>query len=269
MQDVIEHVRDPIRVIEKLHRVLRPDGRLQLRTPHFSSALAYGDPSHLQYFSALAIRLLRDVEPPVAPSRQAKREDRLAAAMVELRKVDDGSLSVADRAELRKAEAGLQEDCLAAVSPGAFAARSRELAYERQRRASLARRPGIPPGSCRLASRDPRLAPCRVVGGRRRRLSAFRRWPPLSFARRGNPPPRPAWRATSRLHILPRAVLSAPASLGPASFRSPCPRGWDTRSDVPPCAGMVFSFRSAALRQQQRSLRHPRSHAGRRRSTMG
>lgn len=35
MQDVIEHVRDPIRIIEKLHRVLRPDGRLQLRTPHF------------------------------------------------------------------------------------------------------------------------------------------------------------------------------------------------------------------------------------------
>ena len=69
--------------------------------------------------------------------------------MVQLRKVDDSSLSLADRAELRKAEAGLQEVCLNAVSPGGFAARSRELACERQRRASLARRPGIPPGSCR------------------------------------------------------------------------------------------------------------------------
>ena len=58
MQDVIEHVREPLRVMEELHRVLRPRGRLQLRTPHFSSALAYGDPTHRHYFSALAIRSL-------------------------------------------------------------------------------------------------------------------------------------------------------------------------------------------------------------------
>lgn len=58
MQDVIEHVQDPIRVVEELHRILRPDGRLQLRTPHFSSALAYGDPTHVHYYSAMAIRSL-------------------------------------------------------------------------------------------------------------------------------------------------------------------------------------------------------------------
>jgi SAM-dependent methyltransferase len=56
MQDVIEHVREPMRVVEELHRVLKPGGRLQLRTPHFSSVLAYGDPTHEHYFSALAIR---------------------------------------------------------------------------------------------------------------------------------------------------------------------------------------------------------------------
>jgi SAM-dependent methyltransferase len=39
IQDVIEHVQDPIRVMEELHRILRPDGRPQLRTPPFSSAL--------------------------------------------------------------------------------------------------------------------------------------------------------------------------------------------------------------------------------------
>jgi SAM-dependent methyltransferase len=60
MQDVLEHLRDPIRVVEELHRVLRPDGRLQLRTPHFSSVLAYGDPTHRHYFSALAIRSLAE-----------------------------------------------------------------------------------------------------------------------------------------------------------------------------------------------------------------
>ena len=56
MQDVIEHVEHPISVISELHRILRPGGRLQLRTPHFSSALAYGDPTHRHYFSAMAIR---------------------------------------------------------------------------------------------------------------------------------------------------------------------------------------------------------------------
>lgn len=56
MQDVIEHVEHPIRVVEEMHRLLRPGGRLQLRTPHFSSSLAYGDPSHTHYFSAAAIR---------------------------------------------------------------------------------------------------------------------------------------------------------------------------------------------------------------------
>jgi SAM-dependent methyltransferase len=56
MQDVLEHVDHPVRVLEELHRVLRSGGRLQLRTPHFSSLLAYSDPTHKHYFSTLAIR---------------------------------------------------------------------------------------------------------------------------------------------------------------------------------------------------------------------
>jgi SAM-dependent methyltransferase len=58
MQDVIEHVREPIRVLEELHRIARPGARVQLRTPHFSSALAYGDPTHRHYFSTIAVRSL-------------------------------------------------------------------------------------------------------------------------------------------------------------------------------------------------------------------
>jgi SAM-dependent methyltransferase len=58
MQDVLEHVHEPVRVVEELHRILRPGGRLRLRTPHFSSALAYSDPTHHHYFSAYAIRSL-------------------------------------------------------------------------------------------------------------------------------------------------------------------------------------------------------------------
>jgi SAM-dependent methyltransferase len=60
LQDVIEHVKEPIRVFEELHRIARPGARIQLRTPHFSSALAYGDPTHRHYFSTIAIRSLAE-----------------------------------------------------------------------------------------------------------------------------------------------------------------------------------------------------------------
>lgn len=60
LQDVIEHVREPIRVFEELHRIARPGARIQLRTPHFSSVLAYGDPTHRHYFSTIAIRSLAE-----------------------------------------------------------------------------------------------------------------------------------------------------------------------------------------------------------------
>jgi len=60
LQDVIEHVSEPIRVFEELHRIARPGARIQLRTPHFSSVLAYGDPTHRHYFSTIAIRSLAE-----------------------------------------------------------------------------------------------------------------------------------------------------------------------------------------------------------------
>jgi SAM-dependent methyltransferase len=60
MQDVVEHVREPIKVLEELHRIARPGARIQLRTPHFSSILAYGDPTHRHYFSTIAIRSLAE-----------------------------------------------------------------------------------------------------------------------------------------------------------------------------------------------------------------
>ncbi len=60
LQDVIEHVAEPYRVFEELHRIARPGARIQLRTPHFSSVLAYGDPTHRHYFSTIAIRALAE-----------------------------------------------------------------------------------------------------------------------------------------------------------------------------------------------------------------
>jgi SAM-dependent methyltransferase len=60
LQDVMEHLRDPYAVFAELHRVARPGARVQLRTPHFSSALAYSDPTHVHFFSAAAIRALAE-----------------------------------------------------------------------------------------------------------------------------------------------------------------------------------------------------------------
>ncbi len=72
LQDVLEHVAEPIRVFEELHRIARPGARIQLRTPHFSSVLAYGDPTHRHYFSTIAIRSL--AEPRFAHYTQVRFE---------------------------------------------------------------------------------------------------------------------------------------------------------------------------------------------------
>jgi SAM-dependent methyltransferase len=60
LQDVIEHLRDPYATFAEIHRIGRSGARVKLRTPHFSSALAYGDPTHMHYFSAGAIRALAE-----------------------------------------------------------------------------------------------------------------------------------------------------------------------------------------------------------------
>lgn len=56
MQDVIEHLETPLDALRELHRIGRPGARIHIRTPHFSSVLAYGDPTHRHVLSALAIR---------------------------------------------------------------------------------------------------------------------------------------------------------------------------------------------------------------------
>jgi SAM-dependent methyltransferase len=60
LQDVIEHLAEPIRVFEELHRIARSNARIHVRTPHFSSVLAYGDPTHRHTFSTLAVRSLAE-----------------------------------------------------------------------------------------------------------------------------------------------------------------------------------------------------------------
>jgi SAM-dependent methyltransferase len=60
IQDVIEHLHNPYDIMREVHRVSRPGARVLLRTPHFSSVLAYSDPTHHHALSASAMRSLAD-----------------------------------------------------------------------------------------------------------------------------------------------------------------------------------------------------------------
>jgi len=60
MQDVIEHVDDLYGLMAEVHRIARPGARVLTRTPHFSSVLAFSDPTHKHYLSLLAVKGLAE-----------------------------------------------------------------------------------------------------------------------------------------------------------------------------------------------------------------
>ncbi|MDP3771770.1 MAG: class I SAM-dependent methyltransferase [bacterium] len=49
-QDVLEHIDYP-RVLKDLHRILKADGMLNIRVPHFTSKNNFVDPTHRKLFS--------------------------------------------------------------------------------------------------------------------------------------------------------------------------------------------------------------------------
>jgi SAM-dependent methyltransferase len=48
--DVLEHVDYP-KVLKEIHRILKPDGIVEIRVPHFTSSNNYIDPTHKRMFS--------------------------------------------------------------------------------------------------------------------------------------------------------------------------------------------------------------------------
>ena len=48
---VLEHLDDPVKKIEEIHRILKPGGILYMRVPHFSSNGAFTDITHKRPFS--------------------------------------------------------------------------------------------------------------------------------------------------------------------------------------------------------------------------
>ncbi len=49
---IIEHLHDTMRVMEEIHRITKPDGIVYIGVPHFSSRIAYADPTHVRYFAS-------------------------------------------------------------------------------------------------------------------------------------------------------------------------------------------------------------------------
>ncbi len=48
-KDVLEHLENLVGVMEEIHRVSKPGGRVYITTPHFSCANSYTDPTHCQH----------------------------------------------------------------------------------------------------------------------------------------------------------------------------------------------------------------------------
>lgn len=52
LNHVLEHFENPLPIIEEVWRIARPNGRVLIRTPHYSGRYAWKDPTHRRAFSA-------------------------------------------------------------------------------------------------------------------------------------------------------------------------------------------------------------------------
>jgi SAM-dependent methyltransferase len=52
LHSILEHLADVVSTMNEVYRVARPGATVLIGTPHFSSANAFTDPSHVHFFSA-------------------------------------------------------------------------------------------------------------------------------------------------------------------------------------------------------------------------
>jgi SAM-dependent methyltransferase len=53
---VIEHVTDVIRAMEEFHRLVKPNGRIRLETPHYTDYSSFCDPTHRSHLNSFSFR---------------------------------------------------------------------------------------------------------------------------------------------------------------------------------------------------------------------
>lgn len=51
LDNVIEHLDDPMRVMEEVHRICKPGGQVKVIVPYFRSLWAFIDPTHKHFFT--------------------------------------------------------------------------------------------------------------------------------------------------------------------------------------------------------------------------
>jgi SAM-dependent methyltransferase len=51
LDNVLEHLDEPMRVMEEVHRVTRPGGQVKVIAPYFRSVWAFIDPTHKTFFT--------------------------------------------------------------------------------------------------------------------------------------------------------------------------------------------------------------------------
>jgi ubiquinone/menaquinone biosynthesis C-methylase UbiE len=76
---VLEHLSHLPPVLEELHRICAPAGRIEIRVPHFSSIFYYRDPTHMHPFSLHSLDYFVDGT-PVSDFRYTKSRYRLLRA---------------------------------------------------------------------------------------------------------------------------------------------------------------------------------------------
>ncbi len=66
MVHILEHVYDPVGLMNEVHRVVRPDGVVHLLVPHWRHPNAVADPTHVRYYGAETFRWFCEDRPGVA-----------------------------------------------------------------------------------------------------------------------------------------------------------------------------------------------------------
>src|SRR5687768_1431325 len=56
---VLEHLHQPMKKLEEIHRILKPGGVLHMRVPHFSSMGAFTDLTHVRPFGYFSFDCFR------------------------------------------------------------------------------------------------------------------------------------------------------------------------------------------------------------------
>lgn len=89
----LEHVANFMPLMHEFHRLVVPEGKIQIIVPHFSSALGYSDPTHVRFFGLYTMYYFVDEkdQPPTRKVPPFYTSLRFRVESVEIRFYDWGT----------------------------------------------------------------------------------------------------------------------------------------------------------------------------------